>query len=257
MAAGKERPGKYDLSSLRLLVNTGEPLKPEIIYWCMEHLGVPVHDAWCSEETGFQLICDFPGQPIKPGSMGRSVPGVQVEILDFLGRPLGPNAIGYLAVKRPWPAMPIQIYGHQEITPDKSMFKSWFVPGDLAYKDEDGYIWFQGKADVSSGLLNASEAFTIERKLAEHPSVEEACIAAAPGTQGQPMVKAFVSLAEEYAWTPRLQNELRLFLRENLPHCKLPDEFEVRSSLPMTRSGKIMRKVLSGSNKEDLVQVGF
>lgn len=147
MAAGDEAAGKYDLSSLRLICSVGEPLNPEVIRWALKVFDQPIHDTWWMTETGMQLVANYPSLPIKPGSMGKPFPGVTVVILDDDGRELPPNQIGNLAIKKGWPSMMKEIWKNEERYRQYFLFDDWYISGDSAYRDEDGYFWFQGRVD--------------------------------------------------------------------------------------------------------------
>src|SRR5690606_7072310 len=137
---------KYDLSSLRHILSVGEPLNPEVVYWGMEVYGQRIHDNWWMTETGGQLISNFPSMDLKPGSMGKAVPGVEAAIVDNEGNVLPPRQMGNLAIKRGWPSMMRQIWKRPEKY-ESYFVGEWYISGDSAYMDEDGYIWFQGRLD--------------------------------------------------------------------------------------------------------------
>lgn len=246
MASGGELHRKYDLSSLRHVLSVGEPLNPEVIKWGIEELGVRIHDTWWMTETGGHLIVNLPSQPIKPGSMGRAFPGITVGILDENGRELPNGETGQLCIKADFPGLMKEIWKNGEKYRSYFPFEGWYASGDMAYKDDDGYVFFQGRND---DMINSSGErigpFEVESKLIEHPAVAEAGVIGKPDPIRGEIVKAFVVLRPGYEPTARLLEDIRLFVRSRLSAHNAPREIDVLEHLPKTRvSGKIMRRVL-------------
>ena len=245
MGAGDEVVKKYDLSSLRHLLSVGEPLNPEVIRWGMKVFGRRIHDTWWMTETGAQLICNYPCMDIRPGSMGRPLPGIKAAIVDDQGNELPPNRMGNLAIKPPWPSMMRKIWNNPAKYEEYFRLKGWYVSGDSAYMDEDGYFWFQGRVD---DVINTSGErvgpFEVESKLVEHPAVAEAGVIGKPDPLRGEIIKAFIALREGYTPSEELKEEIARFVKEGLAAHAAPREIEFRDKLPKTRSGKIMRRVL-------------
>lgn len=244
MAAGDELPKQYDLSHLRHVLSAGEPLNPEVIRWGEQVLGKSIHDNWWMTETGSTICANRPGLPIRPGSMGKPVPGIVLSVVDSKGNEVPPGIMGDLAIKPPWPAMMRAIWGDQEKY--ESYFRNgWYISGDSAYRDEDGYFWFQGRID---DVINTSGErvgpFEVESKLVEHPAVAEAGVIGIPDPLRGEVIKAFVTLRQGYEPSDELAASIKLYVKENLAAHAAPRELEFRTSLPKTRSGKIMRRVL-------------
>ncbi len=244
MGAGDEIIKNYDLSSLRHLLSVGEPLNPEVVKWGMQVFNMRIHDTWWMTETGAHMITNFPSMEIKGGSMGKPIPGVEAAIIDDEGNELPPNRMGNLAMKAGWPAMMREIWKNKPKY-DSYFIGDWYVSGDSAYKDEDGYYWFQGRVD--DVIMTAGERvgpFEIESKLVEHPAVQEAGVIGKPDPVRGEIVKAFIALRKEYEPTDELKEEIRKFVKEGLAAHAAPREIEFKDKLPKTRSGKIMRRVL-------------
>ncbi|MCP8615931.1 acetate--CoA ligase [Salirhabdus salicampi] len=246
MSAGEELQKQYDLSSLRHILSVGEPLNPEVITWGKRTLQLRIHDTWWMTETGAQLIVNLPSQPIKPGSMGRPLPGIKVEILNDKGEPLPIGEVGQLAIKANWPSIMKGIWKNEEKHQSYFPYDGWYISGDLAYKDEDGYIFFQGRND---DMINSSGErigpFEVESKLIEHPAVAEAGVIGKPNELRGEIVKAFIVLRNGYQPSDELLKDVRAFVKTKLAAHAAPREIEVLEQLPKTRiSGKIMRRVL-------------
>ncbi|MBU9710386.1 acetate--CoA ligase [Evansella tamaricis] len=245
MGAGNDVFNNYNLSSLRHVLSVGEPLNPEVVRWGMEVMKLRIHDTWWMTETGAQLICNYPSMEIKPGSMGKPIPGVEAAIVDDKGNKLPPNRMGNLAIKKGWPSMMRAIWNRPEKYESYFLSGDWYVSGDSAYMDEDGYFWFQGRVD--DVIMTAGERvgpFEIESKLVEHPAVAEAGVIGKPDPVRGEIIKAFISLRDGYAPSEELQEEIRSFVKKGLAAHAAPREMEFKDSLPKTRSGKIMRRVL-------------
>lgn len=245
MGAGEDIVKQYDLSSLRHVISVGEPLNPEVVRWGHRVYGHRIHDTWWMTETGGQLICNYPSMPIKPGSMGKPVPGIEAAIIDDNGKELPPNRMGNLAIRTPWPSMMRLIWNNAPKYEEYFRIPGWYISGDTAYMDEDGYFWFQGRID---DVINSSGErigpFEVESKLVEHPAVAEAGVIGKPDPVRGEIIKAFISLREGYIATDELKAEISRFVKEGLSAHAAPREIEFKDKLPKTRSGKIMRRVL-------------
>jgi acetyl-CoA synthetase len=240
---------QYDLSHLRLVQSVGEPLNPEAVVWGEEKLGLPIHDNWWQTETGGIMIANYATMPIRPGSMGRPVPGIEaaivhrhedgtVEVIDQ------PGVEGDLALKQGWHSM-FRGYLHDDARYRKCFAGDWYITGDLARRDADGYFWFVGREDdiiKTSGHMVGP--FEVESALMEHPAVAEAGVIGKPNPMIGELVKAFVALKPGYQPSEALKLELIGFARQKLGAAIAPKELEFKDSLPKTRSGKIMRRLL-------------
>ncbi|MGM0920813.1 MAG: acetate--CoA ligase [Bacillota bacterium] len=245
MGAGDELVKQFDLSSLRHILSVGEPLNPEVVRWGMKVFANRIHDTWWMTETGAQVICNYPSMEIKPGSMGKPIPGVQAAIVDDQGNEVPPYRMGNLAIKKGWPSMMHTIWNNKEKYESYFMPGDWYVSGDSAYKDEDGYFWFQGRID--DVIMTSGERvgpFEVESKLVEHPAIAEAGVIGKPDPVRGEIIKAFVALRDGYEATDDLKEEIRSFVKKGLAAHAAPREIEFRDKLPKTRSGKIMRRVL-------------
>jgi acetyl-CoA synthetase len=239
----------YDLSSLRFMASVGEPLNPEAVLWGIEAFGRPFHDNWWQTETGGIMIANFLGLPVKPGSMGLPLPGIDAAIVER--RPDGsvsvidkPMVEGELALQAGWPSM-MRGYLHEDERYRKCFAGPWYLTGDLAKRDADGYFWFVGRADdviKSSGHLIGP--FEVESALMEHPAVAEAGVIGKPDPMAGEIVKAFVALKPGFVSSDELRRELLGHARRRLGAAVAPKEIDFRANLPKTRSGKIMRRLL-------------
>lgn len=244
-AAGDETLKKYDLSALRHILSVGEPLNPEVIRWAMNALNIRIHDTWFMTETGMNMICNYPSMPIKTGSMGKPVPGTEAAIIDDNGNVLPPLQMGNLALKKGWPAQMRAVWKNDEKFNEYFKYDPWYVSGDSAYMDEEGYFFFQGRVDdVINTAGERVGPFEVESKLIEHPAIAEAGVIGKPDTVRGEIIKAFIALKEGYEWSDELAKEVRDFVKLGLAAHAAPREFEVKDKLPKTRSGKIMRRVL-------------
>lgn len=237
---------QYDLSSLRHILSVGEPLNPEVIYWAWDKLGVRIHDTWWMTETGGHLIVNLPSEKIKPGSMGRPFPGITVGILNDDGEELPRGSVGQLAIKTSWPGLMQEIWGNQDKFDAYFKYEGWYVSGDLAYQDEDDYVFFQSRSD---DMINSAGErigpFEVESTLIEHPAVAEAGVIGKPDPIRGEIVKAFITLRNGYEESEALLEEIRLFVRHQLAAHAAPREIEVLEELPKTvLSGKILRREL-------------
>lgn len=244
MAAGDELPKKYDLSNLRHICSVGEPLNPEAIRWGMKVFNLPIHDNWWQTETGGILIANYPSIPIKLGSMGKPLPGIKAVIVNDQGNELPEGKEGNLAIKSPWPSMMCDIWKN----PKKynSYFKkNWYITGDLAFKDKDNYFWFVGRADDI--IKTAGERigpFEVESALVDHPAIVEAGVIGKPDPMRGEIVKAFVVLKKDYKPSKELEEEIKEFVKKRLAGHAYPREISFVESLPKTRSGKVVRRLL-------------
>lgn len=244
MSAGDDIVNKYDLSSLRAILSVGEPLNPEVIKWAKKVYGLTVLDTWWMTETGGHMIVNYQTMDVKLGSMGKPLPGIEAAIIDDAGNELPPNRMGNLAIKKGWPSMMHRIWKNPEKY-NSYFIGDWYVSGDSAYRDADGYFWFQGRVD--DVIMTAGERvgpFEVESKLVEHEAVAEAGIIGKPDPVRGEIIKAFVALRKSYEPTDELKEEIRLFVKEGLSAHAAPREIEFKDKLPKTRSGKIMRRVL-------------
>jgi acetyl-CoA synthetase len=249
MKAGVELPRKFETGSLRFLASVGEPLNPEAVLWGEEALGRPFHDNWWQTETGGIMIANFAAMDIRPGSMGRPLPGVEAAIVRKAGEDRvevvdAPDVQGELALRPGWPSM-FRGYLGEPARYRKCFAGGWYLTGDLARCDADGYFWFVGRADdviKTSGHLIGP--FEVESVLMEHRAVAEAGVIGKPDPVAMEVVKAFVSLKAGWTATPELRRELLAHARTRLGAVVAPKEIDFQPSLPKTRSGKIMRRLL-------------
>ncbi len=245
MSAGDELVNKFDLSSLRHILSVGEPLNPEVIRWGMKVFNKRIHDTWWMTETGAQVIANYPCMEIKPGSMGKPFPGIEVAIVDNQGNVLPPNRMGNLAIKKGWPSMMRKVWNNPEKYESYFLPGGWYISGDSAYMDEDGYLWFQGRVD--DVIMTSGERvgpFEVESKLLEHSAIAEAGVIGKPDPVRGEIIKAFVALNEGYEPSDELKEDIRQFVKTGLAAHAAPREIEFKDKLPKTRSGKIMRRVL-------------
>ncbi len=247
MRAGKEAAGAGDFPALRLLASVGEPLNPEAVVWGNEVFGRPFHDNWWQTETGGIMIANTRAMDIKPGSMGRPLPGVEAGVVAREGtglRVCGEGEIGELALRPGWPSM-MRTYLHEEARYAKCFVEGWYLTGDLALRDAEGYYWFVGRADdliKSSGHLIGP--FEVESALLEHPAVAEAAAIGIPDEAAGEVVKAYVALKPGFEPSDALERDIRGLARRRLGPAVAPREVVFRKTLPKTRSGKIMRRLL-------------
>ena len=256
MKAGAERAAGHDLSALRFVASVGEPLNPEAVVWGKDVFGLPVHDNWWQTETGGIMIANYPAMPIRPGSMGRPLPGIEAALVarDADGKPVvrdggvqlvtEPDVMGELALRPGWPSM-FRGYLNEEERYRRCFAGGWYLTGDLAKRDADGYFWFVGRGDdviKSSGHLIGP--FEVESCLMEHPAVAEAGVIGVPDPVAGEVVKAFVELRPGNEATEDLQLDIIGFARKRLGAAVAPRLLEFTANLPKTRSGKILRRLL-------------
>jgi acetyl-CoA synthetase len=249
MKAGLDLARAHDLGTLRFLGSVGEPLNPEAVMWGVEAFGQPFHDNWWQTETGGIMIANFAALEIRPGSMGVPLPGIDAAIVrrdDQTGISVidTPDVDGELALRPGWPSM-FRGYLDEPERYRKCFAGDWYLTGDLARRDADGYFWFVGRSDdviKSSGHLIGP--FEVESLLMEHPAVAEAGVIGKPDPVAHETVKAFVLLKSGYEPSEALRRDLLGFARQHLGAVVAPKEIDFRESLPRTRSGKIARRVL-------------
>jgi len=243
-AAGDKLVKFHNLSSLRHLVSVGEPLNPEAITWSQKVIGLPFHDTWWQTETGGILIANFPALDIKLGSMGKPVPGVRAGIVDNKGKELSVLTEGNLAIKPGWSSQMLKIWRRPKKY--QSYFKKgWYISGDRAYRDKDGYFWFVGRDD--DVIKTAGERvgpFEVESALISHPAVIEAGVIGKPDPIRGQIIKAFVTLKDKVKPSKKLVEELKKYVKTHLAGHAYPKEIEFTDKLPKTRSGKIVRRLL-------------
>ncbi len=244
MKAGEEIPARYDLSSLRHVNSVGEPLNPEAIVWGLRVFKQAIHDNWWQTETGAMLIANYAAMDVRPGSMGKPIPGIEAAILDdnYDREPAGKE--GNLAIRPGWPSM-FRTYWHNDEMYNSRFRKGWYITADRARMDEDGYFWFVGRADdVINTAGHLVGPFEVESVLIEHPAVVEAGVIGKPDAMAGEVVKAFVALRDGHEPTEELRRDIMAFARKKLAAAVAPREIDFIPSLPKTRSGKIMRRLL-------------
>ena len=249
MRAGIEPRRLFDLRNLRFIASVGEPLNAEAVVWGQEKLGLPIHDNWWQTETGGIMIANFPIMDIRPGSMGRPLPGVNAAVVhrieeNRLELAKEPGAEGELALQPGWPSM-FRSYLNDEERYRKCFREGWYLTGDLVRRDGDGYFWFLGRADdVIKTAGHMVGPFEVESVLMSHPAVSEAGVIGKPDPVVGEVVKAFVTLKPGCEQGDNLRLELLGFARERLGSAVAPKEIEFKDALPHTRSAKIMRRLL-------------
>ena len=251
--ADKEHPGivaEHDLSRLRFLASVGEPLNPEAVLWGRDLMGLPFHDNWWQTETGGIMIANYRSMDIRPGSMGRPLPGVEAAVVrrhpdtGAIAVIDTPDTAGELALRPGWPSM-FRGYLNEPERYAKCFADGWYLSGDLAQRDADGWFWFLGRADdmiKSAGHLIGP--FEVESVLIEHEAVAEAAAIGIPDHTAGEIVKALVALKPGFHWNETLRRALLAHARKRLGPAVAPREIEWRTNLPKTRSGKIMRRLL-------------
>ncbi len=245
MKAGDDVVAKYSLESLRHVLSVGEPLNAEVVRWGMKVYGLPIHDNWWQTETGMQLIANLPCMAIKPGSMGKPLPGVYAAVVDEHGHEMEAGKLGKLVVKPGWPSMLRQVWRNKQKYDEYFKIPGWYFSGDNAWKDEDGYFWFVGRADdVINTAGHRVGPFEVESALIDHPAVVEAGVIGKPDKERGEIIKAFIVLAKNVTADDKLIEDIKEFTKRNLAAHAYPREIEIKDSLPKTRSGKIMRRLL-------------
>ncbi|HET6967589.1 MAG TPA: acetate--CoA ligase [Ornithinibacter sp.] len=254
MKHGARLPREFDLTALRHIASVGEALNPEVVVWGREAYGLSIHDNWWQTETGAIMVSNYPFMGLRPGSMGRPVPGIEATVLargddgraavvDGHVAPVPPGEVGELALRAGWPSM-FRGYLDAEERYRRCFAGGWYLSGDLARVDEDGYFWFVGRADdVIKSAGHLIGPFEVETVLMEHPAVVEVGVIGKPDPVAGELVKAFVTLRPEVAETEELRLELLAFGRRRLGGLA-PKEIDFDAHLPHTRSGKVMRRLL-------------
>jgi len=249
MRAGAELARRHALPDLRFIASVGEPLNPEAVRWGIDAFGLPIHDNWWQTETGGIMLANFAACPIRPGSMGRPLPGVEVglvrrkddggvEVID------APDTEGELALRPGWPSM-FRGYLSDPDRYAKCFAGGWYLSGDLAQRDRDGYYWFIGRADdVIKTAGHLVGPFEVESVLMEHPAVAEAGVIGTPDPVALEVIKAFVALKPGSTGDEALRRELLGHARKRLGAAIAPREIAFVEGLPKTRSGKVMRRLL-------------
>jgi acetyl-CoA synthetase len=257
MRAGTAPVAGHDLSALRHLASVGEPLNPEVVAWTDRTLGRPAHDTWWQTETGAVMVANYASQPIRQGSMGRPVPGIDIalvrhdeageRLLNDDGTPVlvdRPDEQGEIAIRTPWPSM-MRAYLDAPERYAGAFAGGWYLSGDLARMDSDGYVWFVGRGDdVIKSAGHLIGPFEVESALLEHPAVAEVGVIGVPDPVAGEVVKAFVMLRPLVEPTEQLRLELVGFGRKRLGTAVAPRQIVFADSLPKTQSGKIMRRLL-------------
>ncbi len=260
MRAGTALPREYDLSALRFVASVGEPLNPEAVVWGRDALGLTIHDNWWQTETGGIMIANFAACDVHPGSMGRPMPGITATVLargdegragvapDGSVAEVAPDEIGELALRPGWPSM-FRGYLNDEARYAKCFADGWYLTGDLARRDADGWFWFVGRADdVIKSAGHLIGPFEVESVLMEHPAVAEAGVIGIPDPLLGQRIKAFVALKPGVSREPAdldvLRREISAHARRRLGPAVAPREIAFDDNLPKTRSGKIMRRLL-------------
>jgi acetyl-CoA synthetase len=246
MKAGDEIVNHFDLSCLRHLISVGEPLNPEAVVWSKKVFGLAFHDSYWQTETGSIMITNFPGMKIKPGSMGKPFPGIVGTVVNpQTYEPVNkPGVIGLIAFRPGWPAM-MRTYWKNEETYNGKFKNGWYLPGDRARIDDEGYFWFIGRDDdIINTAGHLVSPFEVESALLEHPAVAESAVVSKPDEINMEVVKAFVTLKPGFEISAELELDIMNFIRKKLSSLAMPQEVEYVNSLPKTRSGKIMRRLL-------------
>ncbi len=250
MRFGDSWVNRHNLNSLRLLGTVGEPINPEAWKWFYKTIGkekCPIIDTWWQTETGMHIIAPFPSMPLKPGSASKPLPGIEIDILDEDGKPVKNNEEGYLVIKTPWPAMMRTIFKDPEryINQYWNKFPGYYLTGDSAKRDSDGYIWIIGRVDdvikVSGYRLGTAE---IESAFVSHPAVAEAAAIGIPNELKGNVIYAYVTLKQGIEKNDNLIEELKQHISHEVGPIAKPEKIEFVDTLPKTRSGKIMRRVL-------------
>ncbi|MGE5772109.1 MAG: acetate--CoA ligase [Hyphomicrobiales bacterium] len=249
MKTGADFAKRFDLSKLRLIASVGEPLNPEAVVWGVEAFGKPIHDNWWQTETGGIMITNFLSMDVKPGSMGRPLPGIAAGIVEHIEggdvrEITKPMAMGELALRPGWPSM-MRAYLNEEQRYRKCFVGGWYLTGDLAMRDSEGYYWFVGRSDdVIKSAGHLIGPFEVESALMEHKAVAEAGVIGIPEPTAGEVVKAYVALKDGFEPSETLRKELLGHARQRLGPAVAPKDIAFRQNLPKTRSGKIMRRLL-------------
>jgi acetyl-CoA synthetase len=247
--AGAAMAKAHDLRALRFMASVGEPLNADAVVWGVDAIGKPIHDNWWQTETGGIMIANYRAMTVRPGSMGKPLPGIEAALVhrtESGGIRLvqTPDEQGELALRAGWPSM-FRGYLHEEARYAKCFVDGWYLTGDLARRDADGYYWFVGRSDdviKSSGHLIGP--FEVESVLLSHPAVAEAAVIGVPDAVAGELVKAFVVLKPGETASDALANTLRGYARTRLGAAVAPKTIAFVAAVPKTRSGKILRRLL-------------
>jgi acetyl-CoA synthetase len=236
---------KHDLRSLRHILSVGESLPPEIVFWARRFFGTPIHDTWWMTETGMIMIANYPSMPIKPGSIGKPFPGIVAAVVDDRGEEVPPLTLGDLAIQKGWPAMMRGIWRDEKRYREYFTLEPWYISGDLAYKDDDGYFYFQGREDyqmkVDGVMISTTE---VEEALRGYPAIADAGVVGKPDPIRGNTIKAFITLKPEVTPSEELQEEIREFIRKYFSPRLVPKEIEFRPEIPRAKDGTVIRRVL-------------
>jgi acetyl-CoA synthetase len=245
MKQEKEIVEKYDLSSLRHILSIGEPLPAEVVFWAKRFFKTPIHDTWWMTETGMIIIANYPSMPIKPGSIGKPFPGVEAAIVDDHGKEVPPLTLGDLAIKKGWPTMMRGIWRDEKRYQEYFVHEPWYTSGDLAYMDDDGYFYFQGREDyqikVDGVMISTTE---VEEALRGYPAVADAGVTGHPDLIRGTAIKAFIALKPGFSPSGELQEEIREFMRRYFSPRLVPKEIEFRPEIPRGADGHVVRRAL-------------
>ena len=263
MKFGDDIPNSFDLSTLRLLGTVGEPINPEVWKWYFKTIGkekCPIIDTWWQTETGGMMISPLPGLetiPLKPGSGTRPIPGVSISVVDEQGKDVEPNKKGFLVIKKPWPGMLLTLWRNDEKYKNVywSKYENCYYPGDYAIKDGDGYLWLLGRADdvlkIAGHRIGTAE---LESSIVTHPDVAESAVCGIPDEIKGEVIIAFVVLREGTSTdTKTLTEEIKTEIRNGVGPIATPEQIYFVSTLPKTRSGKIMRRLLKAIARGDKI----
>ncbi len=246
--AGDNLASRYDMSHLRHMATVGAPLVPDLFYWAKQHLGRSPHDTYWMTETGMICLANFPSMDIKPGSIGRPVPGVEAAILDENGEPMPGLSLGELALKAEWPALMSGLWRDEARCRAYFNEKGWFLTGDIAIMDDEGYYYHQGRNDdlIKAGGHKVIGPYEIEQVLCMHPAVSEAAVISkgSEPDEGVSYLKAFITINKGFTRSARLNHEIRAFVKASLSSDIIVKELSFLEMLPKTRSGKLLRRVL-------------
>ena len=246
MKAGDEIVKKFDLSTLRHLASVGEPLNSEAVVWSQKVFGKPFYDTYWQTETGCIVISNYPGMEVRAGSMGKPFPGITGTVLDPVrNEPYTTRGkIGLVALKFDWPSR-MRTYWNNKEAFEKKFRNGWYITGDRSKLDVDGYFWFTGRDDdIINTAGHLVSPFEVESALLEHPAVAESAVVSKPDPINLEVVKAFVTLKPGFTASKDLDLDIMNFIRKKLSPLAMPQEIEFMPSLPKTRSGKIMRRIL-------------
>ena len=254
MKEGEEIVKKFDLSSLRHLCSVGEPLNAEAVIWSKKVYGLPFHDTYWQTETGAIVISNYPGMEVRPGSMGKPFPGIMATVLDSNYNPVNKiGSVGLIALKPGWPSM-FRAYWNNPLTYESKFKNGWYLTGDRSSIDKDGYFWFVGRDDdVINTAGHLVSPFEVESALLEHQAVAESAAIGKPDTINMEVVKAFVALKPGFEKSDDLELDIMNFIRKRLSPLAMPQDIEFVESLPKTRSGKIMRRLLRAQERGEPV----